>query len=153
MATVYLGLGSNLGDKEKQITTTVRLLAERAGTILALSDYYETYPWGFRSENTFLNVALCIESSLTPFALLNTTRQIEREMGRRQTTKGVYQDRVIDIDILLFDDLILSTFELTIPHPLMHKRHFVLAPLAAIAPELVHPVLKKTISELAFVFS
>jgi 2-amino-4-hydroxy-6-hydroxymethyldihydropteridine diphosphokinase len=149
MATAYLGLGTNLGEKKKNITTATGLLAERVGTILALSPLYETQAWGFASENAFLNAALAIQTPLSPFRLLDIIEQIEREMGRTTKTCGLYQDRVIDIDILLYEDIILNTSRLTLPHPLMHKRSFAIVPLAGIAPRLLHPVLGKTIGELA----
>ncbi|MDR1258854.1 MAG: 2-amino-4-hydroxy-6-hydroxymethyldihydropteridine diphosphokinase [Tannerellaceae bacterium] len=149
MATVYIGLGTNLGDKNKHITTAVKLLAERAGKILALSRLYENPPWGFESENEFINAALALETVLSPLELLNITQQIEREMGRSGNTSGSYCDRIIDIDILLYEDMILHTDNITLPHPLMHERRFVAVPLAEIAPALLHPVLKKTMASLA----
>ncbi|MDR1644581.1 MAG: 2-amino-4-hydroxy-6-hydroxymethyldihydropteridine diphosphokinase [Tannerellaceae bacterium] len=151
MATAYLGLGTNLGDKSKNITTAVKLL-ERTGTILALSRFYENPPWGFESENEFLNAVLAIETMLPPHELLDITQHIEREMGRTQKTSAAYHDRIIDIDILLYDDIILHTTRLILPHPFMHKRCFVIVPFAEIAPSLSHPVLKKTIGELALSF-
>ena len=125
------------------------MLAERVGDILALSDIYETEPWGFESENTFLNAALALRSLLSPLELLDATRLIEIEMGRVEKSNGTYQDRIIDIDILMYDDIVMQTLQLTIPHPLMHKRSFVMEPLAEIAPDVVHPVFHKTIAELA----
>lgn len=148
MPTAYLSLGSNLGDKKRNITTAVGLLAERVGEILALSNLYETQPWGFQSEHTFVNSALIIETSLDPFELLDQTQSIEKEMGRTEKTQDGYQDRIIDIDILMYEDIILDTQELTLPHPLMHKRNFVVGPLAEIASTLQHPVLKKSIGEI-----
>lgn len=125
--------------------TAAALLAERAGDVLALSGFYETEPWGFRSENTFLNGALQLETSLSPLELLKATQQIEVNMGRTQKSNGVYHDRIIDIDILLYDDLVMQSPELTLPHPLMHQRSFVMEPLAEIAPNVVHPVFNKSI--------
>lgn len=125
--------------------TAAALLAERAGDVLALSGFYETEPWGFRSENTFLNGALQLETSLSPLELLEATQQIEVDMGRTQKSNGVYHDRIIDIDILLYDDLVMQSPELTLPHPLMHQRSFVMEPLAEIAPNVVHPVFNKSI--------
>ncbi len=148
MATVYLSLGTNIGDKKRNMTMASGLLAERVGEILALSDLYETNPWGFESENSFLNAALIIETSLDPFELLDMTKAIEIEMGRTEKSNGVYKDRIIDIDILMYEDLILNKEELTLPHPFMHERSFVIGPLAEIAATLQHPVLKKTIGEL-----
>ena len=148
MATTFLSLGSNIGNKRKNIITASTLLAERAGDILALSALYETEPWGFKSDNTFLNAVLMLETSLSPEDLLALTIQIEKEVGRTTKTNGQYQDRIIDIDILTYDNLIMKTPQLTLPHPHMHERDFVLEPLTEIAPGLIHPVLKKSISQL-----
>ena len=148
MAIAYLSLGTNLGNKRRNLITAAALLAERVGDILALSGFYETEPWGFDSENTFLNAALKLRTSLSPSALLTVTQAIEKELGRIVKSKDFYQDRVIDIDILLYDDLVLDTVDLKIPHPLMVKRAFVLNPLSEIAPFVVHPILKQSIKDL-----
>lgn len=148
MAIAYLALGTNIGNRRRNMITAAALLAERVGDVLALSGFYETEPWGFQSENTFLNAALRLETSLSPLELLKATQQIEVEMGRTQKSNGTYHDRIIDIDILLYDDLILQTPELTLPHPLMQDRRFVMEPLLEIAPNVVHPVFKKTIVSL-----
>ena len=148
MAIAYLALGTNIGNKRRNMITAAALLAERVGDVLALSGFYETEPWGFQSENTFLNAALQLETSLSPLELLKATQQIEVEMGRTQKSNGTYHDRIIDIDILLYDDLILQTPELTLPHPLMQDRRFVMEPLLEIAPNMVHPVFKKTVVSL-----
>lgn len=148
MASVYLGLGTNIGNKRKNMVTTAALLAERAGDVLSLSSFYETEPWGFDSENTFLNAALELETSCSPMELLRLTQQIEQEMGRTQKSDGSYHDRIIDIDILLYGNEIIHTEELVVPHPLMQQRLFVMQPLAEIAPSLVHPVLQKSMYEL-----
>ena len=133
MHTVYLSLGSNLGDKEQNLASAVSEIARRIGDITAQSAFLETEPWGFDSENTFLNAAVCVETELSPYELLHTTQQIERDLGRKQKSeKGQYHDRIIDIDILLYDDLHIQTPELTIPHPLMQQRDFVLIPLKEI---------------------
>ena len=145
MAIAYLALGTNIGNKRRNMITAAALLAERVGDVLALSGFYETEPLGFQSENTFLNAALQLETSLSPLGLLEATQQIEVEMGRTQKSNGTYHDRIIDIDILLYDDLILQTPELTLPHPLMQDRRFVMEPLLEIAPNVVHPVFKKTV--------
>lgn len=128
--------------------TAAALLAERVGDVLALSGFYETEPWGFQSDNTFLNATLQLETGLSPLELLKATQDIELEMGRTQKSNGAYHDRIIDIDILLYDDLILQTPELTLPHPLMHERQFVMEPLAEIAPNVIHPVFKKPVVSL-----
>ncbi|WP_278625161.1 2-amino-4-hydroxy-6-hydroxymethyldihydropteridine diphosphokinase [Parabacteroides gordonii] len=145
MAIAYLALGTNIGNKRRNMITAAALLAERVGDVLALSGFYETEPWGFQSDNTFLNAALQLETGLPPLELLKATQEIELEMGRTQKSNGAYHDRIIDIDILLYDDLILQTPELTLPHPLMHERQFVMEPLAEIAPNVIHPVFKKPV--------
>ena len=148
MAIAYLGLGTNVGNKRRNMITAAALLAERVGDVLALSGFYETEPWGFQSENTFLNAALQLDTSLSPLELLKATQEIEIEMGRTQKSNGAYHDRIIDIDILLYEDLVLQTPELTLPHPLMHERLFVMEPLAEIAPNVIHPVFKKPVISL-----
>ena len=132
--TAYLGLGSNLGDAEENIHTACRLVAERIGKIRQQSDIYRTEPWGFQSDNTFANAVIWIETAMKPQDLLAATQQIERLMGRTEKTlhrngKAYYQDRIIDIDILLYDDLTVDEPNLKIPHPLMRQRDFVMTPL------------------------
>ena len=137
----YLSLGSNLGDKSGNINKAIELLKERAGEVLAVSSFYETAPDGFISENSFVNIALSLDTRLDVYVLLDVCEEIERELGR--TTKSVnlnYSDRVIDIDILYFNNMQLATERLTLPHPRMHKRQFVLEPLAEIAPKFRHPI-------------
>lgn len=138
----YLSLGSNLGDKSGNLNNAIELLKERAGEVLAVSAFYETEPDGFVSENSFVNIALSLDTKLDAFALLDVCEEIEKELGR--TTKSVnlnYSDRVIDIDILYFNNMQLATERLTLPHPRMHRRLFVLEPLAEIAPKFRHPIL------------
>lgn len=104
---------------------------------------------GLFFEHTFLNAAACVETLLPPLSVLHLTQEIEREIGRtHKSVGGAYSDRVIDIDLLLYGDLVLDTPELKLPHPLMHERRFVMEPLAEIAPDLVHPILKKKMREL-----
>lgn len=148
MALVYLGLGTNIGNKRKNMVTAAALLAERVGDVLSLSSFYETEPWGFASENTFLNAALELETVCSPMELLRLTQQIEREMGRTQKSDGSYHDRIIDIDILLYGNEVVHHEDLVVPHPLMQQRLFVMQPLAEIAPSLVHPVLQKSMYDL-----
>ena len=148
MAIAYLGLGTNIGNKRRNMITAAALLAERVGDVLALSGFYETEPWGFESENFFLNAAVKLKTSFSPLELLQITQQIEKELGRAEKSNGVYHDRIIDIDILLYDNEVLQIPGLTLPHPLMHERKFVMDPLSEIAPFVVHPVLKERIIEL-----
>ena len=150
MATVYLGLGTNIGNKKENLTRAIEALSLALGHYTALSTFMETAPWGFKSDNTFLNCAVAFETVLPPEELLNATERIERELGRTtKSTGGTYHDRVIDIDILLYGNETIATPRLTIPHPLMHKRDFVLEPLAQIAPHALHPTTGKSIRELA----
>ena len=130
---VYLGLGSNLGNKEWNLSEAIRLIGERVGQVVRQSSFIETEPWGFRSDNTFLNAVILCETDKTPREVLLLTQQIERDMGRRQKSVSVgYIDRTIDIDILLYDDLTVDEPDLKIPHPLMHQRNFVMRPLKEI---------------------
>lgn len=154
MANVYIGLGTNLGDKEQNLRDAVHRIEEQIGKVLSLSAFYVTAPWGFASENSFLNAAACVETQLSPLEVLQETQTIERELGRtKKSVNGAYSDRLIDIDLLLYDDLVLSATsadgaELNLPHPLMAQRDFVMRPLAEIAPALQHPVLKRTMKEI-----
>jgi len=146
---VYFSLGSNLGDKEQNLRLAVQNIEKRIGRIISLSAFYTTEPWGFSSKNTFLNAALCVETSLPPQEVLQITQEIEQEMGRtHKSTRGVYADRVVDIDLLLYGDLILETPTLKLPHPLMQERRFVMEPLAEIAPNMVHPIFGRTMKEI-----
>ena len=133
MAEVYVGLGTNLGDKEQNLRDAVQKIEEQIGKVVSLSAFYVTAPWGFASENSFLNAAACVDTDLSPLEVLRETQLIERELGR--TTKsvdGVYCDRIIDIDILTYDDIKVDDPDLKIPHPLMEERDFVMIPLKEI---------------------
>lgn len=133
MHKAYLGIGTNLGDKEGNILRAYELIEQRVGEIVRRSSLYHTEPWGFESENSFLNSVICVETALFPRQLLQATQQIEREMGRTSKSKdGKYHDRIVDIDILLYDDLKISEPDLIIPHPLMTEREFVMKPLEEI---------------------
>ena len=133
--TVYLSLGSNLGEKERNIQEAVQMIDAEVGQVLRCSSLHITEPWGFDSENTFVNAAVCCITNLTPQQVLECTADIEKRMGRTQkSVGGVYHDRIIDIDILLYDHLHLSTPQLTLPHPRMYEREFVMAPLREIMP-------------------
>ena len=151
MAIVYLGLGTNLGDKAANLHAAVHLISGKIGKVISLSSFYATAPWGFESENSFLNAAICVETSLSPLEVLHRTQEIERMLGRTQKSeRNVYHDRIIDIDLLLYDKEIIQTPELTLPHPLMLQREFVMKPLLEIAPDVVHPVFGKKLSALFF---
>ena len=133
MHVVYLGLGSNLGDKQQHIARAIQLLNEQVGEVLRQSELYVSEPWGFVSAHHFVNACVCCATSLSPREVLTATQRIERSMGRtRKSLDGVYHDRIIDIDILLYDDLQINEPGLTIPHPLMHLRDFVMIPLRSI---------------------
>lgn len=149
MATLYLSLGTNLGDRRSNLEAALTLIGQKIGKVEAVSSILETEPWGFDSPNRFLNLAAKVKTELNPLDVLKTTQKIEKSMGRTSKTgaRG-YQDRIIDIDLLMYDEVVMESPELTIPHRLMHKRRFVLEPLAEISPELVHPVIHKTISQL-----
>ena len=150
MTTVYLSLGTNIGNRNENLTRAIELLSLALGPYTALSSFIETAPWGFESKNGFLNCTVAYETELTPLELLDTTEGIERELGRTtKSTGGKYHDRIIDIDILLYGNETVATERLTIPHPLMHLRDFVLEPLAQIAPDVLHPIIAKSIRELA----
>ncbi len=149
MATAYLSLGSNLGDRLRLIQEAVAALTVEAGPVTALSSLYETEPWGFSSPHRFLNVALALETTLSPETLLAVTQHIERDLGRtHKSVDGRYADRTIDIDLLFVGDAVLDTPALTLPHPRLHLRRFVLEPLCEIAPDLCHPLLRKSVSQL-----
>lgn len=146
MPIAYLGIGSNLGERRNNCLIALRLLAEKGVIIRKASSFYETEPWGIKEQPDFINMAAEVETDLPPDELLKVIKGIEREMGRKETFR--WGPRIIDIDILLYNDMIYESADLRIPHPLMHEREFVLEPLSEIAPERVHPLLKKTIIEL-----
>jgi len=131
--TVLLGLGTNLGDLTHNMLTAIDMIGQQVGTVVRQSSFHESEPWGFHSDNKFLNAVVMVETTLQPQELLTATQSIERTMGRtRKSTNGQYHDRIIDIDILLYDDLHINEPNLIIPHPLMYKRPFVMEPLAEI---------------------
>jgi 2-amino-4-hydroxy-6-hydroxymethyldihydropteridine diphosphokinase len=140
MPLVYLGLGSNLGDKDQNLNNAVRILYQDLGKVLRLSTFYTSDPWGYQSKNEYLNAVVLVETLFSPVEVLAKTQLIERKLGRTAKSGDHYEDRTIDIDILLYDDLIIDTPELKIPHPFISKRDFVLIPLTEIAPELTDPV-------------
>ena len=145
MARAYLGLGSNVGNRRQHIDYAVRALS-RYGTVLARSAIVETEPVDCPSGGLFLNACVCLETALDPRELLAAAMRIERARGRRRETRN--EPRVIDIDLLLVDDNEIQDAELTLPHPRMHERQFVLEPMMAIAPGIVHPSLGRPVREL-----
>lgn len=149
MARVCLSLGSNLGPRETYLRKALQALDKELGSLVKCSSFYETLPWGFSSDSLFLNAAACFDTLLSPEEVLAVTQQIEKSLGRKEKSRqGQYADRCIDIDILLYDDRVMQTPEMILPHPHMAERMFVLEPLAEIMPHLLHPLLKKTILQL-----
>jgi len=145
MGLVYLGVGSNIGDRLKNIKTASLNLSAYA-ELKTCSSVWETSPWGFTSQPYFLNCVLLFETALAPIELLKKVSQVELKLGRRRTQR--IGPRIIDIDILFYNACIINISRLVIPHPRVHERRFVLLPLAEIAPDFVHPVLKKEVKEL-----
>jgi 2-amino-4-hydroxy-6-hydroxymethyldihydropteridine diphosphokinase len=144
---VYLGIGTNLGNREKNLEKALSALEKQAGRIVASSPVYETEPLGFISDKMFLNMVVIIETKFSPDKLLNCIRSIEKGLGRKRET-GKYVSRTIDIDLLFYENQIIENTELTVPHPRMHERKFVLVPFCDIAPDFIHPVLKRSVKEL-----
>lgn len=146
MNEVYLCLGGNLGEREKNLTQAIAMIAERVGQVLAVSSVYETASWGVSEQPNYLNQVLKIVTDLNAREVLNTCLEIEKEIGRTRNIK--WENRLIDIDILFFNAEIIDAPELKIPHPFIQERKFVLVPMAEIAGQLQHPILNKTITEL-----
>ena len=144
---VFLGIGANLGDRESNLKEALSMIEESIGTIVVSSSVYETEPWGFQSENEFLNMVIQVQTDLGPSGLLGRILMIEAHLGRIRD-EGQYSSRIIDIDILLYDDEVIDKISLKIPHPRIPERKFVLVPLCEIVPDLVHPVLKKSLTSL-----
>lgn len=144
--SVYLALGSNLGDRRENLRQAVASLSPQM-VVKAKSRVYETPPWGVEDQPMFLNQAIKVETYLDPEPLIKHIKRLENALGRRESFQN--GPRSIDIDILFYDDLVLDTPALTLPHPRLHERAFVLLPMLDIAPDLVHPVTQKTIREMA----
>jgi 2-amino-4-hydroxy-6-hydroxymethyldihydropteridine diphosphokinase len=146
VAIAYIGIGSNLGNREKNCYYAIEILEKKGIVVKKRSSLYETEPWGVTDQPRFMNMAVEVETELEPHELLRTLKHVEREVGRGETFK--WGPRIIDLDILLFNDLFLRDDILQIPHPLMHKRDFVLKPLCEIASDKIHPLLKVRIRDL-----
>ncbi len=146
MPVTYIGICSNLGNREENCQKAIALLIEKNIKITKRSSLYETEPWGVKEQPGFINMALEIETNLEPGILLKTIKEIENSMGRLEGMR--WGPRIIDLDILLYDDLILKTHDLEIPHPGIKDREFVLKPLSEIAPDKIHPIFKKSIKTL-----
>ncbi len=146
---IYLGLGSNRGNRRELLQEALTQIAERVGKVTSVSAFYETAPEGFVSEHPFLNAVCEVQTELLPEEILWYTERIEQKLGRLQKSQNlVYQDRTMDIDLLLVGNVMLQSDGLIVPHPRMHERLFVLEPLAEIAPDVIHPVMKKSIKQL-----
>ena len=153
MAIAYLSLGSNLGDRVGFVQQATSLLsADEKIKLVSTSSFYETEPWNFKTNNWFVNAVIIISTSYYPEELLKVCLRVESQLGRNRNEESGYNDRTIDIDILFYDDKIIDEhtggIDLTIPHPHVHQRAFVLVPLLEVAPAFVHPVLKKSISDI-----
>ena len=144
--SIYIALGTNLGDKEKNLKEALGRLAQKGITVCKVSDFMETRPYGVIDQPDFLNAVAEVRTEKSPADLLQVLLQIEQEMGRKRIRR--WGERNIDLDLLLYDDQIIDLPDLKVPHPDMQNRDFVLCPLAQIAPETVHPVLGKTIGQL-----
>jgi len=144
---VYLLLGSNRGDRQTMLVNALQMIEKQAGRIIGASSIYETEPWGFSDEILFLNQVCLVETELEPASLLDELLGIEKKIGRLRTS-GPYSSRAIDLDILYFDAIIFQSDHLSIPHQRLHERRFTLVPLAELAPGFIHPVLKKSNTEL-----
>ncbi len=141
-------IGSNQGQRELIISQSIKMLAERCGEVLLVSSLYETEPWGFIAEQNFLNQVVALDTEMNPYDLLRELLMIEKELGRKRHDVEGYESRPIDLDILYYDDIIISDEDLILPHPRLHKRRFALMPLCDIAADFIHPVFKRSNREL-----
>lgn len=146
MHTAYINIGSNIGDRHGSIAAAVAAVKERINTSLRISDPVESPPWGYESDNTFINIGVAFETDLSPVQLLHTLLDIQNSISaeRHRDEQGGYVDRIIDIDLIAMDALVISTPFLTLPHPRMHLRPFVLQPMHLLAPGWIHPILHQT---------
>lgn len=150
MKLFIIGLGSNIGEREQILMQAIALIGERIGTVEARSSMYQTQADGFESDNLFMNAVITVRSALEPHEVLSRTHQIELDLGcsTHRNADGSYCDRSLDIDLIACDDMVCHDDTLTLPHPRMHQRSFVLDPLCEIAPRWMHPILQRTASEL-----
>jgi 2-amino-4-hydroxy-6-hydroxymethyldihydropteridine diphosphokinase len=148
MSTVTLLLGGNQGDTQKILAQALGFIELRVGEIINCTSMYKSPPWGFEDSQWFLNQVVVVETSFDAHEVLENTQTIEKEMGRKKKTTTHYEARPLDIDILFFDNLIISLPDLFIPHPRLHQRRFTLVPLVEVAPEKVHPQMNKRIRVL-----
>ncbi len=148
MDTAYLSLGSNIGNRHQNLVDSLNHIENYAGHVVQKSSVYETAPWGNEKQGNYLNQVVLIETNLSPQSLLHELLAVERLMGRNRNKDEKWGPRAIDIDILLYGDQVVKSKELTIPHPHLHERMFVLGPFSEIAPQLQHPSLKKSILQL-----
>ncbi len=149
MARVFLSIGSNLGDRVANIQQAVSMLSlDNRIKILKTSSFYETQPWGNKNQPWFINAAMAIETVLDPEEVLSIFQNIEAKLGRKRELFKKWSERTLDIDILMYDEQIINSKNLIIPHPYMHERAFVLVPMLEVKADLVHPIFNKTISEL-----
>ena len=144
---VYIGLGTNLGDRKENIKNTLSLIKEKY-RITSSSNLYSSEPWGYESDTIFFNGVICIETNDDPITIFHFLKNIESKLGRIKTNQKNYEDRIIDLDILFYNDEITKNEIITIPHIEIQNRRFVLEPMNEIAPNYIHPILKKTISTL-----
>ena len=145
--TVFIGLGSNQGEKIKNCETAIgEFLQSVGGVLVSQSSWHRTEPWGIEDQDWFINGVIQVKTGLEPYELLNRLKQIESRLGRKDN--GRWGPRTIDLDILFYDDLLFESEDLEIPHPRISERKFVLLPLVEVAPHFIHPVLKKTVKEL-----
>ena len=146
---LLIALGANVGSRADTLRAALAALTAEVGSIVRCSSFYETKPEGFQSPHAFLNAVALFETTLSAPRILGCTQNIEQRLGRKtKSSNGIYHDRPIDIDLLLYGDLVLTSERLTLPHPLLPERLFVLEPLAEIAPQILHPTLGKTIQTL-----
>jgi 2-amino-4-hydroxy-6-hydroxymethyldihydropteridine diphosphokinase len=145
---VIIGLGSNLSDRFANLSRALKLLQEEAGDIVATSSVWESEPWGFEADDQFLNMVVVLETGKQPRQLMQLFRSLEGRMGRKRSGGGRYESRIIDIDILLWYDRVISMPGLEVPHPKLADRRFVLEPLYEVAPDAVHPVTGLTVTEM-----